>query len=151
MAAASRGSGRVDAVTVGNPTAYPAMVDVRGGDWSGWLRLGRVPPESETTIDEVLDAGDRWTFRFSHAGQDEQLTLSRSDLHNRDWRVQGRYPSLTGCSDVASTRPERVSRVDETNRAVARPRSTVPRSRPGRVVLSRDARSRATDLQRHAG
>lgn len=113
MAAASRGSGRVDAVTVGNPTGYPAIVDVRGGDWSGWLRLGRVPPESETTIDEVLDAGDRWTFRFSHAGQTSSSPCPAAICTTGTGGSRCRYPSLTGCSDVASTCPGRVSSVDE--------------------------------------
>jgi hypothetical protein len=84
---AARGRGRVDAVTISNPTPYPAMVDLRGADWNGWLRLGRVQSQCERAIDHVLDAGDQWTFRFSHADHDEQVTLSRAALQQHTWQV----------------------------------------------------------------
>lgn len=82
------GATHVEEVAVVNPTAYPARVELRGKDSSGWLRLGAAEPASQRRVGQVFDVGERWTFRFTHPGHSEQLTLQRGELEDADWHVQ---------------------------------------------------------------
>ncbi|HVM18820.1 MAG TPA: hypothetical protein VM307_02550 [Egibacteraceae bacterium] len=81
------GPTHVEAVTVANPTAYRARVELRGEDSPGWFGLGAVEPASQRRVGQVLDVGERWTFRFTHPEHSEQLTLQRGELESADWHV----------------------------------------------------------------
>jgi hypothetical protein len=71
-----------------NPTAFAANVDVRGDQRDGWVGLATVQPESDATVRDVLDQGERWIFRFSYSGYEEEIELTRVDLDRARWRVE---------------------------------------------------------------
>lgn len=79
--------GHVAEITVANPTDHAAFVEVTGDDEGGWLRLGRISPGSERAFGEVVDFGERWTFRFVHPEHREEITVGREELVGNDWRV----------------------------------------------------------------
>jgi hypothetical protein len=84
----ARGPAFVDGVDIVNRSPYELLVDVRGAADQGWLRLGYVDQDASTAVDEVLDQGSRWTFRFRAQGRDGgQLTVSRTALERSDWRL----------------------------------------------------------------
>lgn len=75
-------------VTVANPTAYGVEVDVTNPQHDGWLVLGGFPPASSRVLNQVLDQGRNWVFRFTYGGDDVgQIALSRSELERTNWRV----------------------------------------------------------------
>ena len=82
------GPRHVTTITVANPTNHAATVEVTGDDLSGWLSLGRTPAGSEHVVEEVLDAGAEWVFRFVHPEHSEELSLTREELVANDWRVE---------------------------------------------------------------
>jgi hypothetical protein len=82
------GPSAVPELTIANPTLYQVDVDVTGADRSGWLPLGSVRRESEQTVQDVIDPGQQWVFRFRYGGRDAgELTLSRDDLRAAGWRI----------------------------------------------------------------
>lgn len=84
----------VHRIEIVNPTLFQVEIDVRpattggalgdgssGGSSGGWLALGGVRRESSRTVEEILDQGDRWLFRFSYGGvYAGEVQLSRSQL-----------------------------------------------------------------------
>jgi hypothetical protein len=76
----------VDHIEIVNPTVFQVEVDVRSarardttGD--GWMALGGIRRESRRTLDEILDQGERWTFRFSYGGVVAgEVTLGRAQI-----------------------------------------------------------------------
>jgi hypothetical protein len=78
----------VHEVVIDNPTDFTANVDVTGGERDGWLALGTADPHSERTVEQVLDQGSTWSFRFSYSGYEEVVELSRAELERSGWRVQ---------------------------------------------------------------
>ena len=78
----------VDAVTISNPTHYPANVSVRGGADDGWLLLGTVVAGDDKTVTSVVDQGSTWIFRFDHSGRAEEVEVSRGDLESGGWTVE---------------------------------------------------------------
>ncbi|MEA2507112.1 MAG: hypothetical protein QOH48_1730 [Actinomycetota bacterium] len=85
LASCSDGS-FVDKVAITNPTEYPATVDVHGTG-QGSTDLATVVADSEMTIHDVYDQGDRWIFRFTYSGYRQELELSRDQLAHDGWRV----------------------------------------------------------------
>jgi hypothetical protein len=78
----------VEAVEVSNDTAYPTKVSVRGGE-GGWLHLLTVQAGETQDVNEVIDQGDIWIFRFRYAGRAEVVkTFSRDDLDEAAWRIE---------------------------------------------------------------
>ncbi|MFN2504730.1 MAG: hypothetical protein ABR540_11010 [Acidimicrobiales bacterium] len=75
-------------VTIVNPTDYPVQVAVAGAEREGWLDLGEVTAGSSRTVEEVIDQGGHWAFRFQRAqlGHGE-VVLSRQELRRDRWRV----------------------------------------------------------------
>src|SRR5688572_10155282 len=89
VAAATAGVSRpptfVDRIELVNRSPYELSVDVRGAAARGWVPLGYVDQEASTPVDEVLDQGGRWTFRFRSQGRSGgQLTVSRAQLEADD-------------------------------------------------------------------
>jgi hypothetical protein len=79
----------VDEVTIVNDTEYSANVDVTGKRRDGWLGLTVVQPQSTITVEEVIDQGAVWIFRFDYVGKyDEELEISRSELERDDWTIE---------------------------------------------------------------
>ncbi|MDQ3940457.1 MAG: hypothetical protein M3238_03795 [Actinomycetota bacterium] len=78
----------VDRVIITNDTDYSATVDVRH-DGGGWLGLTTVPARQTRTVEEVIDRGDSWTFRFAYGSRDPLLIeMSRDQLIDAGWRVE---------------------------------------------------------------
>lgn len=83
-----RGPVFVRRLTIANPTAYEVNVEISGSQGSGWLDLGTVPREREVALENVVDQGGKWTFRFSSGGVfAAEMALSRADLEQGQWRV----------------------------------------------------------------
>lgn len=79
----------IDEVTIVNDTEYSANVDVTEGTRDAWLGLTTVQPQSTTTIDDVIDQGEMWVFRFDYVGKhQEEVEISRRDLEQDDWTIE---------------------------------------------------------------
>lgn len=75
-------------LTVSNPTPYGIEVEVTTAQRDGWLGVGGFPPGSTRAVDQVIDQGGNWVFRFTYGGQDVgQIALSRAELKRTNWRV----------------------------------------------------------------
>ncbi len=78
----------VPEVTVDNPLVYKVNVDVKPADGDGWSSLGTVRRETSKTVEQVVDQGPTWTFRFTYGGEPGgEMTVSRSELRTGGWRV----------------------------------------------------------------
>jgi hypothetical protein len=78
----------VDEVTIVNNSEYSANVDVTGEARDGWLGLTSVEPQSTTTVQEVIDQGEGWIFRFEYGGESEEVEISRRELGRNDWTIE---------------------------------------------------------------
>ena len=78
----------VDEVTVANPTDYTAHVSISGEADDGWILLTTVHAGGDTTVEQVIDQGSRWTFRFRYSGHTEEVEVPRADLESAGWRVE---------------------------------------------------------------
>jgi hypothetical protein len=79
----------VDEVTIVNDTVYSANVDVTGKTRDGWLLLISVEPQSTTTVEEVIDQGEVWVFRFDYVGKhEEEVEISRRELERGEWTIE---------------------------------------------------------------
>ena len=79
----------VDEVTIVNDTEYSANVDVTDETRNGWLGLTAVQPASTTTVEEVIDQGEVWVFRFDYVGKyEEEVEVTRDELERNDWTVE---------------------------------------------------------------
>jgi hypothetical protein len=86
---------QVARLRVVNPTAYQLNVDVAANPGGPWLDLGTVGRERTKTIEQVLDQGRRWVFRFSYGGVDAgTIAVGRSALATAAWTV--RAPDSAG-------------------------------------------------------
>jgi alpha-galactosidase len=78
-----------DKVTIVNNTEYSANVDVTGKERDGWLRLSIVQPQSMTAVEEVIDQGEVWIFRFAYVGKyEEEVEISRRELERNEWTIE---------------------------------------------------------------
>jgi len=76
-------------ITFLNETDYPAHVEVSDTSRQAWLDLTIAQRDQETTVQEVIDQGEVWVFRFDYAGKHEQeVEFSRSELERLDWTVE---------------------------------------------------------------
>lgn len=84
----SAGPATVPRLTFENPTAYALDIDVSPGTGSGWVSAGSVRQQSTADVNEVIDQGDAWLFRFhSQGASGGELRLSRTELAASGWRV----------------------------------------------------------------
>jgi hypothetical protein len=78
----------VRGVTVVNPLVYKINVDVKAPDGDGWSGLGTVRRETTKTVEQVVDQGPAWNFRFSYGGElGGEMTVGRPQLAADGWRV----------------------------------------------------------------
>lgn len=78
----------VPKLTVVNPGAYQVHVEVSGSGKDGWLDLGAVERESTKTLEELIDQGHTWLFRFSYGGVPAgETVVVRSALKRDGWRI----------------------------------------------------------------
>jgi hypothetical protein len=89
LAACSGPPPTVDRITVVNPTDYELDLHVTGRARERWLPVAIVGARSEDFVEEVIDQGDVWIFRFLHWGDPvEEISLSRAELERNGWRVE---------------------------------------------------------------
>ena len=83
-----RGPARVDRITVQNRSPYVVDVEVTDGARDGWLGLAAARPQERVDVTDVVDQGDRWTFRFTSGPHDGgEVTFTRAQLERSGWRV----------------------------------------------------------------
>jgi hypothetical protein len=79
----------VDGVTIVNDTEYSANIDVTGEAGDGWLLVTSVEPQSTTVVEEVIDQGEKWNFRFDYVGRyDQEVEISRRELEQNGWTIE---------------------------------------------------------------
>jgi hypothetical protein len=79
----------VDRITIANGTEYDLDVDVTDSDREGWLPVAIVEARSEDVVQDVIDQGEVWIFRFLHWGDAVgELSLTRAELEGSGWRVE---------------------------------------------------------------
>ncbi len=78
----------VERVTFVNSSDDTIDVAVNDADLSGWMSLGPVGPGATSTVQQVVDQGPTWVFRFTAQGVDGgKLVMSRTALVAARWRV----------------------------------------------------------------
>lgn len=88
LLAACDGAAFVDRLVVVNDTSYDSHVEVRGGS-GGWLGVTMVPAGSTREVQDVIDQGATWIFRFSYAAYEPvEVEIARSELVDAGWRVE---------------------------------------------------------------
>jgi hypothetical protein len=87
VAAALRDPVHVDRVAVENSSPWRLNVAVSDADEDGWYQLGPVDREELRDFREVVDQGERWTFRFSYDGSAVTTDLTRDELAEAGWQV----------------------------------------------------------------
>jgi hypothetical protein len=84
----SAGPATVPRLTFENNTAYTLDIEVSPGTSTGWTSAGSVRQHTTADVNEVIDQGDVWLFRFDSQGEEGgQLRLSRSELQASGWRI----------------------------------------------------------------
>jgi hypothetical protein len=84
----SGGASTIPRLTFENHTAYAIDIDVSPGTGTGWTSAGSVRQQSTGDVNEVIDQGDVWLFRFDSQGESGgQIRLTRSELESSGWRV----------------------------------------------------------------
>ena len=79
----------VDSMTIVNETDYPAQTEVTGADRNGWLLLTHAQQRQTTALEEVIDQGETWVFRFGYLGKhQEEVEVSRRELEQDDWTIE---------------------------------------------------------------
>ncbi len=87
--AACSGVSFVDGVTIVNDTEYSANIDVASKAGDGWLLVTSVEPQSTTVVEEVIDQGEKWIFRFDYVGRyDQEVEISRRELEQNGWTIE---------------------------------------------------------------
>ena len=78
----------VDRVVLVNDTDYHANVAARGSS-GGWLSLATVSAGETREVEEVIDQGEVWTFRFWSGSHDPvELEVSKKELVAANWEVR---------------------------------------------------------------
>jgi hypothetical protein len=79
----------VERITIANPTAYDLDVDVTAPGQEGRLPIALVEAGSEDLVQDVIDQGEVWIFRFLHFGDPVgELRLTRAELERNGWHVE---------------------------------------------------------------
>ena len=89
VVACSGSPSRVERITIANPTEYDVDVHVTGRTRARWLPLVVVEAQAEDVVEEVIDQGNVWSFRFLHSGDIVgELRLDKTELEQNGWRVE---------------------------------------------------------------
>ena len=63
-------------------------MEVSGAERDSWIELGSFGRERSRTVEELVDQGRQWVFRFSYAGvEGGELVVSRDRLVGDGWRI----------------------------------------------------------------
>ncbi len=78
----------VDRVRIVNPTTFEFDAQVTNGARDGWVPIEHTEARATTNVEDVVDMGSTWIFRFSRAGEVAgEVRVSRADLEHSGWRV----------------------------------------------------------------
>jgi hypothetical protein len=78
----------VDRVNFVNHTEYAMDVEVTGAGHDGWTAAGIAERQRTTSLQDVVDQGKTWIFRFTSQGvSGGELRLTKEDLAHADWKV----------------------------------------------------------------
>jgi hypothetical protein len=78
----------VHRLTIRNATQYDLQVDASGGARDGWTPVGIALARSDTEVQDVIDHGDVWIFRFAGQGQDGgEVQVTRAQLEASGWQL----------------------------------------------------------------
>ena len=78
---------RVD-IEISNPTAFALSIEVTDIEREGWQPTARLGPGATRTIEDIIDQGGIWVFRFFGQGRDGgELEVTRHDLERADWHL----------------------------------------------------------------
>lgn len=84
----STGPTMIPRLTFENPTVYALDIEVSPGNDTGWTSAGSVRQLATADVQEVIDQGDVWLFRFDSQGvEGGQLRLTRAELASAGWHV----------------------------------------------------------------
>ena len=82
------GPSTVPRLTYQNPTDYALDVEVSSGTGRGWTPAGHVDQRATGVVNDVVDQGDVWLFRFNSQGATSgELRLTRAELVASGWTV----------------------------------------------------------------
>lgn len=88
VAGLSGGPATIARITFENPTDYALGIEVRPASDTSWTSAGSVAQRATAVVEEVVDQGAAWVFRFDSQGRSGgELRLSRSELEASGWRV----------------------------------------------------------------
>jgi hypothetical protein len=89
VAGLSGGPTTVPRLTFDNPTDYALAIEVRPAGDPAWTSAGSVAQRSTGVVEEVVDQGELWVFRFDSQGRSGgELRLTRAELEQSGWRVE---------------------------------------------------------------
>ena len=89
VAGLSGGPTTVPRLTFDNPTDYALAIEVRPDGDPAWTSAGSVAQRSTGVVEEVVDQGEVWVFRFDSQGHTGgELRLTRAELEQSGWRVE---------------------------------------------------------------
>ena len=75
-------------ITIENPLPYLVNVDVTGARRDGWFDLGSIGRQRTRMVEQVVDQGDEWVFRFSYGGvQAGEMVMAGDELAKEGWRI----------------------------------------------------------------
>lgn len=78
----------VDRVTIKNGSEFDINVEATNASHDGWTPVGIALAHADTEINDIVDEGDVWIFRFTSQGRDAgELRVARSDLEANDWAL----------------------------------------------------------------
>jgi hypothetical protein len=79
----------VEQLSLVNNTEYSANVEVTGPNQDGWLELNHLEPNSTTVVQDVIDQGELWIFRFDYLGRYQmEMEVSSRELAQSDWTIE---------------------------------------------------------------
>ena len=92
-------------LTVQNPLAWRAEVEVRSADSSGWTGLGAVARDGRIEFLQMPDQGSDWIIRYSYADQSEEIEVSRRSSRPTagSWSCPTASASASADAGVAET------------------------------------------------
>ena len=75
-------------IKVESPLPFLVNVDVAGAERDRWLDLASIDRGRTRIVEEVLDQGDEWVFRFPYGGvQAGEVVIGRNELAREGWRI----------------------------------------------------------------
>ncbi len=96
----------VDELSMVNGTEYSANVEVTDEERDGWLALNHSEPQSTTVVEDVIDQGEVWIFRFDYLGMNRvEVEVSSRELAQSDWSIEVPQSFEQGLRDMGVPPP----------------------------------------------